>query len=177
MLGAEIRFRLKADNYGRTEPVGGVAFSFLSFGMSRDTLARVLRYISLKPRTRKEIEEYMSRKLNLSEEEKRRVIASLQESGLIDDEFAKQSYIRSRVAKGFGRKYIKHKLSLKGIKAEDEEIQTDLGKVTEIVLRRYGERIRGEERSKVLAKVYNFLSYRGFSREEILEVMRRILGK
>lgn len=143
--------------------------------MDDKILIKVLKYISVKPRTQKEIETYLSKKQNLPDTEIQEIIDYLKKNNLIDESFLKESYIKSRVSKGFGRKYIKFKLAIKGIEVDDDEIEIDTDKVVEIVKRKYSKEIE-KDKDKAKRKIFNFLSYRGFSKGEILNIMKKIFN-
>lgn len=137
-------------------------------------MVRVLKYISIKPRTRKEVKDYIDKKFHLSEKDIDEVIEYLSRNGFLDDEFIKTSYISSKTAKGFGRKYIKYKLLSKGVKVGDDEISINLDKIVDIVKKKYGKEVNEENLVKVKSKVFNFLSYRGFTKKEIDEIMKKV---
>lgn len=139
-------------------------------------MSRVLRYISIKLRTTKEIENYLRTKLRLPEGEISKILDYLKDAGFLDDEFVKDAFIKSRTSKGFGAKYIKQKLLSRGIDVK-EDINTDIDKMVSIVLRRYDPTRSKEDKLKLKAKIYRFLSYRGLKYDEINEVMKRVFNK
>lgn len=140
--------------------------------MNEKVLLKVLKYISIKPRTQKEIQNYLNR-FELSSKEIEEIIDYLKRNKYLDESFLKESYIRSKVSKGFGRKYIRFKLYLRGIEVEDNEIDFDPDKVVQIVKRKYSKDLE-EDKYKAKRKIFNFLSYRGFSKKEILEVIKKL---
>lgn len=139
-------------------------------------MSKVLRYISIKLRTTREVEDYLRTRLKLSEEEVSKVLKYLKDSGFLDDEFVKDTVIRSKISKGFGARYIKQKLLSRGIDVK-EDIKTDIEKVVSIVLRRYNPMQSKEDKTKLKTKIYRFLSYRGLRHDEINEVMKRVFDK
>ncbi|MEN2998069.1 MAG: RecX family transcriptional regulator [Brevinematia bacterium] len=143
--------------------------------MDKKILGRVYKYLSLKPRTKKEVKEYILRKFNLPLSEVENIVNYLCKNGFIDDDFVKESYVHSRILKGFGRKYIKHKLMLRGIRVEDNEITLDIDRVVGVVLRRYGKEIAEGDRVKIKAKIHRFLLRRGFSKNEVNLIISKIL--
>jgi len=56
-------------------------------------------------------------------------------------------------------------------------LSPNIEKVTEIIKRKYGKELEATnqlERKKTINKIFNFLSYRGFSSDEIKEIIRKI---
>ncbi|MFN4244840.1 MAG: regulatory protein RecX [Brevinematia bacterium] len=144
--------------------------------VNNDILSRVFRYISFKPRTKQEVRKYLTR-FNVSDEEVEKIIDYLSSNNLLDEDFVKSSYIDSRVSRGFGRRYIKHKLSSRGIEVEDGEIHFDLDRIVDVVLKRYRSYFGSEENLKLRSRIFNFLSYRGFTKDEINLVLKKIFGR
>ena len=141
--------------------------------MNNKVVLKVLKYLSFKPRTEEEVKKYL-RKIGVSSKEEEEIVNYLLVNGFLDNEFLKKSYIKSRVSKGFGRKYIKYKLSLKGLKVEDEDISFDLNKVVNIVLKKYGKYFESQNKLKLKSRIFNFISYRGFTKSEIEKVIKEI---
>lgn len=141
--------------------------------MDSEVLKKVLKYISIKPRSEREVKNYLVKKCNLSEAKIEEVLDYLRKNNLVDDSFLKESYIHSRVSRGFGKRYIKLKLAMRGIEVKDEEIKVDIDRVVEIVRKKYSKDLE-KDREKAKRKIFNFLCYRGFSREEIFNIIKKV---
>lgn len=144
--------------------------------MNSEVLRKVLRYISFKPRTQKEIRKYLKQKLMLDGSQVEEVLGYLKEHNFIDDEYYKSVYLSSKVEKGFGYHYIKHKLRQKGIDVNQDEVSINFEKVVDIVIKRYGKKIK-ENKAKAINIVVGFLSYRGFKKDEISKILIEVYKK
>lgn len=140
-------------------------------------LNKVLRYVSIRPRSRKEIVTYIQEKLyskkNTSEEIEHtlsRIIAILEDLNLVDDENFARSFIEWRLIssnpKGF--RIIKNELSIKGVDRD----------LVESLLEEYGfkdmEVVAAKKVVSKKSKTYkdprelkNYLFARGFSQFSI----------
>ncbi|MCX8028844.1 MAG: RecX family transcriptional regulator [Brevinematales bacterium] len=142
--------------------------------MNKDILLKTLRYVSIKPRTSKEIQDYLEKKLNLNKEVINEVLEYLKQNGYIDDEFIKDSIIRSKISKGFGPNYIKMKLLSRGL-SSNLEIEPNINKAVEIVKRKYSSELHSGYNQKVVSKIIRFLSYRGFTPSQISEILKKVI--
>ncbi|MGC8869786.1 MAG: regulatory protein RecX [Brevinematia bacterium] len=144
--------------------------------MNGEVIKKVLKYISFKPRTEREVIDYLKQKLILDDKDISEVIKYLKDSGFIDDDYYKSVYISSKVERGFGPKYIRHKLKGKGIYINDSEVNVNFERIVEIIIRRYGKRLI-ENKSKATNSVVNFLAYRGFSKSESIKILNQVYEK
>lgn len=135
-------------------------------------LDKVYRFLSFRPRSKKEIEQYLKRK-NLGEEEKKIVLKKLEKSGFVNDtEFAK-FFVESRLKfRPKGRYLLKAELIQKGI--DKNLIEKVLGEINisevELAKSAISKKLPrflklGELEAK--NKIAQFLARRGFSWETI----------
>lgn len=128
---------------------------------------RALRYLNLRARTRKELEEYLKKK-EFSTHAISLAINKLLELKFLNDEEYGKSFTRTRqVYKGKSRYYVAHELKQKGvaqdvIEAVMNDSQEDLQTAKEFVTRK--KRIYGNlEKQEFKEKMMRLLSARGFS--------------
>jgi len=136
----------------------------------------VLNLLAKRYKTEFEVRNALKKKFNLSEEEINEIISEAKSIGLISDEYFAKTFVESKINKGYGSRYIKARLKSKGIEL-DEPLRPNIEKVIEIIKRKYGKELETTnqlERKKTMNKIFNFLSYRGFSSDEIKEVIRKI---
>lgn len=101
------------------------------------------------------------------------VLSQLQQAGLQSDERFAESYVRSRINRGYGKTRIRMELQERGV--ADELIRDSLQQAeidwfalaAEVRSKRFGE--QNPEDFKSRAKQQRFLEYRGFSHDEITE--------
>lgn len=138
-----------------------------------------LRYLSYRPRTCKQMEEYLLEK-EFALERIQSVLQELQQLGYLDDKSFAVEWVRERKNKGFGNFRIQQELKAKGIR--DEYISLALAETDweeerrlamEVAERRYS-RIKNEPWQKIERKLSNFLLRRGFSWEVISSVLQEI---
>lgn len=148
-------------------------------------------YLAMKPRTEKEVREYLNKK-GFEEEEICEAVAELKEYRYLDDAEFSRLYIRYGIAKGRGYDRIRRELSSKGVDAytiedvfyemESEgelEDQFDLAKqIAEQVL---GDVDLGavsyDERRKMEGRIGRRLSSRGFPHETIYRVIGELRNR
>lgn len=128
---------------------------------------RALRYLNLRARSKKEIEEYLKRK-EFSESAISQAVQKLLELKFLNDEEYGKSFMRGRqVYKGKSRYYVTHELRQKGIDPDTIskiviDSQDDLHTAKEFILRK--KRIYGNlEKQEFKEKMMRLLSARGFS--------------
>lgn len=103
------------------------------------------------------------------------VVEALATQGLLSDERFAESVVRSRRRRGYGPVRIRHVLKEKGLEAEAVERSVDgrskewLEEIERVRRRKFGEALPQsfEER----AKQVRFLQYRGFTYEQIQQVL------
>lgn len=101
------------------------------------------------------------------------VLSQLQQADLQSDERFSESYVRSRINRGYGKTRIRMELQERGV--ADELITDSLQQAevdwfalaAEVRSKRFGE--QDPEDFKSRAKQLRFLQYRGFSHDEITE--------
>jgi regulatory protein len=101
------------------------------------------------------------------------VLTQLQQADLQSDERFSESYVRSRINRGYGKTRIRMELQERGV--ADELIKDSLQQAevdwfalaAEVRSKRFGE--QDPEDFKSRAKQQRFLQYRGFSHDEITE--------
>ncbi|WP_044642788.1 RecX family transcriptional regulator [Risungbinella massiliensis] len=141
-----------------------------------------LRYLSYRPRTRKEIQEHLIAK-DFSIDRIHPVLQELQDLGYVDDSAYAKSWVQERTRKGLGTFRIQQELKQKGIQEVDIShalAQTNLEEerqlAMEIAERRYL-RIKHDPWQKVERKLGNYLLRRGFSWEIIGPILKELRNR
>ncbi len=136
----------------------------------------IFKLLAKRYKTEFEVRNTLKKKFNLSEEEINEIINEAKSIGLISDEYFARAFVESKTNKGYGSRYIKARLKSKGIEF-DEPLSPNIEKVIEIIKRKYGKELENSnqpERKKIMNKIFNFLSYRGFSSNEIKDILRKM---
>ncbi|MDO4394289.1 MAG: regulatory protein RecX [Bacillota bacterium] len=151
-------------------------------------LERAVSYLTVRPRTRKQVSEYLSEK-GCSEEEVREVIKQLEEYNYIDDEEYTRMYFARGFAKGHGEFRIKRELSQKGVDGniiedvifdlrEKDEVPDQFQIAMQIGLDMLGREnladMEYKERKKVEARIGRRLMSRGFDSSTVYGVLRAL---
>jgi len=142
-----------------------------------EILDKVYRFLSLRPRSEKEVVDYL-KKRKISSLEAEKIFKILKEQKLIDDwEFAKWWIEQRETFKPKGKIALKAELRQKGI--AEEIIEKVLGSVDELSLANKAlakkiEIYRHLSSEDFLRKISQFLSYRGFSWQTIEKVAKKI---
>ena len=103
------------------------------------------------------------------------VIDYLIENDYLSESRFADSVYRTRVNKGYGKRYIENELTQKGVSSTDihaaaQELDVDWYHQVKIVYKkRFGDMPMAEQKDK--AKRIRFLQYRGFSTDEIFTVL------
>lgn len=128
-------------------------------------------YLSICNRSEKEMREYLTKK-NASDEIIEKIIASLKEKKILNDEAFAKSWVLNRARlKPKGKVLLKIELRQKGITDEiiqrvlsevQEEIPDELTQAKNLIVKRM-ERFKGAPRNEIYSKVGGFLARRGFS--------------
>lgn len=136
--------------------------------MNNDAEARLyqaaLFYLKFKPRTRREMEVYLKKKIGqygAKNEDIFSIINELVDEKYIDDDKLAEEYINSRLNRGYGMSRIKLELMKKGIKnlpINDNNHSTNESILLHKVLRRY---TLNSDDQKEKVKAINFLLRRG----------------
>lgn len=142
--------------------------------LNKAVLHAGIAYLARREHSEKELIEKLQRKeFHLSDISP--VITYLQENNYQSDERYTESYSRNRVSKGFGWQYIKNALKQQGISQEIVQNQYKSSEIdwylqAELAYnKRFGSSTIKDQKDK--AKRIRFLQYRGFTMDEILEVV------
>ena len=157
-------------------------------------LNRALRFLSFRPRSEKEIKDYLSKKSSFAKASEGQaeskvesvinsVIEKLKERKFINDtEFAKWWVDQRTRIKPRASRLIKFELKQKGIAKEliDEVFEKDLSSDLEkakILAEKRMPRYKNEEPKKVYEKMSRFLVSKGFDYDIIKKVIEKVLPK
>jgi regulatory protein len=136
--------------------------------------------LKFRPRSEKEICLRLKRK-KFDPEVIQKTLSFLIEKGFLDDHYFAKAWIESRLRRPFGLRRIRQELKEKGIRQEIidrqvEEVSKDYCE-EEVVLKVAKARLnslKGIEPQKKKNRLYGYLLRRGFSPEEIIEVVNRL---
>lgn len=133
-------------------------------------IASAYRYLSYRPRSEKEVVDYLGRK-GAKPGEVNRVVSRLKKEGYLDDqEFARWWVDQRQQFRPRSRYFLKSELAKKGIGAEiTKEVLRDVDEqalVEEIILKKKAQMVDLEP-VKARKKLIGYLSRRGFSWEKI----------
>lgn len=141
-----------------------------------------LRYLQYRPRSIKEMIEYLTRK-KASPQDIEKVIAILQEQKLLNDEEFARSWVRTRAAlKPTGKYLLKLELIQKGIDKQiigrvlqeaQEESGSDL-ELAKVLLEKKKEKLKNLSREELFKKAGGFLKRRGFGYETIKKALTEL---
>ena|SRR3990172_5824421 len=155
-----------------TGPLSTVICSMNNLGFD-ELLGLVIKYLSYRPRSKKEIENYLSRKTS-DQTLVDRVISKLESVKLLDDAaFAKwlvESRSRSRPR---GARLLKQELKSKGITVDDEQIKVDEVELAAQALQKKLRLWQNLPFREFRVKAGRFLAYRGFSWSAIETVVKK----
>jgi regulatory protein len=104
-----------------------------------------------------------------------RVIASLQAEGLVSDERFTEAYVRYRMTRGYGPQRIQAELRERGVDDKIQALYLDAGdcqwleQVAQVRRKRFGETPPDDYKER--ARQARFLQYRGFTADQIREVL------
>lgn len=148
------------------------------------TFEKVLKFLSFRPRSEFEIDEYMLRQ-NIGEETRKMVMQKLEQLKLIDDEaFAKWWLDQRSVFRPEGRRLVGFELKRKGIAKEIiEELMTE-GRprtadvfLAEKLAEKRLTRLKKLPEIEAEKKIWAYLARKGFSFEVIKEAVAKTLKK
>jgi regulatory protein len=150
---------------------------------------RVLKFLNFRPRSEKEVRDYLKKKLQKFPETDASIIDLIvhklqQQKFLNDVEFARM-WVRSRTEfKPKGKYLVKQELRQKGISPDiiDEVLGSDIrmqseGELARDVLERKKMKYEGMEPQERFAKAGSFLARRGFSLDAIRAAIDGVFGK
>lgn len=143
-------------------------------------LDKTLRLISLRPRSKKEITDYLKKK-KASPEEKLKIFETLEKLNLVDDfAFAEWWLDQRSTFRPKGKIALKAELSQKGIDRliiDQALVGVDEVALAEKALQKKLEIYRSLSPLKFRQKIANFLAQRGFSWEIIKKVLEQTARK
>ncbi|MCM1513687.1 MAG: RecX family transcriptional regulator [Anaeroplasma bactoclasticum] len=161
--------------------------------------AKSIRYIDFKPRTKKEVVEYLQ-SYGLDQDSIIKLIQKLEQIGYIDDERYVSRFVEECIRKGKGRYYIIQTLSQKGINKEfvfpflaeyDKDVEIEnamalaskiLFKITDYPVRKQKLQIQQKLlsagfHSEIINYVINHLSFENHSQERLKKEVARLKEK
>lgn len=147
-------------------------------------LDRVLKFLSFRPRSKAETQEYLLKK-NVGEETRKMVIKKLYEMKLLDDEAFTKWWIDQRSTfRPEGSRLIKYELERKGVPkevisgllTEERPKTTDLMLAEKLAVRKM-ESLKNLPKIEVKKKLFYALAQRGFSYEIIEQTVAKLLKK
>ena len=141
-----------------------------------------LRFLSFRPRSEKEIQDYLKKK-NCNDDTSKKIIEKLKEHNFLNDlDFAKW-WIEQRTSfRPRAERVIKIELKQKGIARDliDEVFDKNPSKDKEAALKLAQKKVARyakEEKQKAYEKMFRYLSSKGFNYDTIKEVVDQVLGK
>jgi len=144
----------------------------------------VLRFLSYRGRSEKEVREYLKKK-QAPEEIIEKIIARCMEYGFVNDEKFAKDWTASRAKfRGKSKRIIKMELLQKGVgrelvektMSEGEGKKIDDEKQARMLAEKRMERLRGLPREEIFRKLAGFLGRRGFDYEVIKRVIDEVSG-
>ncbi len=147
----------------------------------------VLRLLSYRARSRKELAEYLEKK-GYSEQLGQRIIAEMEKYGYVNDEKFADDYIETQKARGYGIKKVRYELYLKGISERiiEQKItdffnpEEDLERIKVVLKRRCSKNNdfdRTSEPEEIKQRWFrreaNFLQRRGFQDDLIMKALKK----
>lgn len=140
-------------------------------------LDKVYRFLAVRPRSEKEIADYLKKK-KATPEATEKIFSLLKQQDLIDDSAFGEWWVEQRSTfRPKGKIALKAELKQKGIASEI--IEKELEKINELVLAKkaLAKKIRIFEKlppEKFRQKITTFLSYRGFSWSTIKKILDKL---
>lgn len=141
---------------------------------SNSPFNKALKYLSYRPRSTKEIVDYLSKK-NFSEEDIKETLEKLNEYKFLDDAEFSRIFARSRQNKGKSKRIISIELRQKGISKQTaektlEESQDDLRTARKYIEKKIGQfnKLPKDEKKK---KIINRLRLRGYNWDVISKIL------
>jgi regulatory protein len=145
-------------------------------------LNKTYKFLSFRPRSIKEVEDYLKKK-KTTDVDLKRVIEKLKSQKFLNDEEFARWWIESRTkARPRSSRLITLELKQKGIEKElidsifenSKEIASDFEKAYALALKR-APKLKNLERQKAYEKLARFLASRGFNWDTIKEVIDQVL--
>ncbi len=141
----------------------------------------VLRFLTYRARSRKEVSEYLVGRKGFSEDISEAVIREMEDYGYIDDERFARDFVSYRKLRGFGILKVRYELSLKGIDDNlvdqvTEELfdpGEDLDRIKELINKRaFNKRKDAQSYDRWFRKEASFLQRRGFQDNLIVKALK-----
>ncbi len=143
----------------------------------------VLRLLTFRARSRKEVYDYLERK-GFSENVSAAIVKEMEGYGYINDEQFAEEFIVGRKLRGHGIKKVRYELYMKGIDNQivDQKVNEhfdpdqDLARIKELLEQRMARRAGidepEEERERLLRREAAFLKRRGFQDHLIMKALK-----
>jgi regulatory protein len=145
-----------------------------------------LNYLSFRPRSEKEMRDYLVKK-KCDEQTTKRIIESLLRTKFLDDEEFARRFVEQRTKfKPKANRIIKYELKQKGIakalidqlfENKEESVASDFSKALDLAQRKMPRFAKVEDKRKVYEKMGRYLASKGFDWDTVKEVIDQILGK
>jgi regulatory protein len=143
-----------------------------------------LNYLSFRPRSEKEMRDYLTKK-KCDNTTSKRIIESLKRTKFIDDEEFARRFVEQRTKiKPKANRVIKYELKQKGIVKElidqlfedkEESKTSDFSKALDLAERKMPRYAKIEDKRKVYEKLGRYLASKGFDWDTVKEVIDRVL--
>lgn len=148
-------------------------------------LNSALRFISYRPRSEKELRDFLSKKLTKWKVSGKllleKVVARMGELGYIDDDKFAEWWVEQRTKnKPKGKRIIKQELLRKGVDKEllEEHVSNRNEKLlAKKAVQKIAAKIQKLPVLEKKKKIFSYLSYRGFDSETIMSLIDEIVGK
>ncbi|MGH7246458.1 MAG: regulatory protein RecX [Candidatus Levyibacteriota bacterium] len=147
--------------------------------------AKVLRFLTIRPRSEKEVTDYLTKK-KINDAESLLILDRLKKQKFLDDKAFAVWYIKSRKTfKPKGERLIRFELKQKGITKEiidtvlqnfQESLPTDEENAKEILFRKK-KKYEGLSRNERFQKAGSMLARRGYDLDTIKQVIDEVFGK
>jgi len=145
-----------------------------------------INYLSFRPRSEKEMRDYLTRK-NCDDVTSKRIIESLLRTKFIDDEEFARRFVEQRTKiKPKANRVIKYELKRKGISQElidqlfedkEESNATDFSKALDLAQRKMPRYAKIDDKRKVYEKLGRYLASKGFDWDTVKAVIDQVLRK
>lgn len=183
-LDGKFAFGLDLDNFLKSSLVVGQELTdqtvkeLVSKNDFQKLYDRALKFIAVRPRSKKEISDYLNRK-SVSKDLAAKIISKLEESELIDDAAFARWWVEQRITfRPKGKRALLAELSQKGVNRETSEEVINQEINEEELARRAAEKklrslpsLPSQERRQ---KMINFLLTRGFAWETVKKIVNTL---
>ena len=140
----------------------------------RDMFIVTLEYILSMPRTKRQVEQYLRRKM-VERDEAETIMARLEELGYLNDAIYTEMFVESK-SKKMGKNAIKNKLFMRGVNSElVEQGIAEVGDQTELARYTAEKYMRSKVRDiKNFQKLYNHLVTKGFEYDTVRDIVTQM---